>query len=729
MFLGPKASEAQFLFEIAGKELGIMAFTAREEMSTPFQVELTLASEEDINFDAVVSKEALLTISGNGIDRYFHGIINEFTQSGTQGRFHLYQATMVPSLWLLSLEQDCRIFQNKTVQDIVKQILEDAGITTDRFDFRLQNPPQPREYCVQYRETDFNFISRLLEEEGIFYFFEHGKDKHLLVFGDGAVNYQPIQGEASVVFRPADAMVPEEESVNSFVLSRQIRSGKFTLKDFNFQKPSLDLTAQKQASSFPKLEIYDYPGEYLEQSRGKKLADIRLQEAVTFTDSADGNSVCPRLTPGFTFKLADHERENFNQEYLLVEVMHTGSQPQTLEERAGTGGASYSNQFLCIPASVTFRPGRNTPKPVVEGVQTAIVTGPGGEEIYTDEHGRVKVQFHWDREGAKDEKSSCWIRVSQAWAGAGWGAVYIPRIGQEVIIDFIEGDPDRPIITGRVYHGTNKPPYDLPGEKTKSTIKSDSSIGGGGSNEFRFEDKKGEEEIFLHGQKDWTIVIENDKNQDVLHDETLTVSNDRTKSVGNNQSETIGANKNIQVGANHTESIGANMSLTVGSNKSETVSVASAESVGAAKALTIGAAYQVTVGAAMNETVGGAKAEEVGAYKAEVVGGNKTEKIGGNKKLSTGGDFSIAVGKNLGIAVEDKGSASFKKDLDIETEKTLTIKAKESILIQSDKDITLKAGKAQIILKKDGKVDIKGGKVNVKGSSDVKIKGAKVGIN
>jgi type VI secretion system secreted protein VgrG len=458
--------------------------------------------------------------------------------------------------------------------------------------------------------------------------------------------------------------------------------------------------------------MYDYPGEYLEQDRGKKLADIRLQEAVTFTDRADGNSGCPRLIPGFTFKLADHERETFNQEYLLVEVMHTGSQPQTLEEHAGMGGASYSNQFLCIPSSVTFRPERNKPKPVVEGVQTAIVTGPGGEEIYTDEHGRVKVQFHWDREGTKDEKSSCWIRVSQVWAGAGWGGMYIPRIGQEVIVDFVEGDPDRPIITGRVYHGTNKPPYTLPDDKTKSTIKSDSSIGGGGSNEFRFEDKKGEEEIFLHGQKDWTIVIENDKNQDVLHDETLTVANDRTKSVGNNQSEAIGSNKTIKVGASHDETIGANMSLRVGSNKTETVAIASAETVGAAKALSVGAGYQITVGAAMNETVGAAKTEEVGAAKAVIVGANMSERVGGN--------MSVDVGKNLDEKVSGKHTEQVSKEYAVNAKK---------IQLMAEDQIVLKTGKAEITMKKNGDITIKGKKINVKGSGDVIVKGSKIKEN
>jgi len=703
------ASEAQFVFRIDDKDLGVVDFTAREEMSSPYQVDLALASEEDIAFDAVVSKEALLTIVGDEVDRHFHGIVSEFTQSGTKDRFRLYRATLVPSLWTLSLKQDCRIFQDKSVQDIVQQLLQDAGITSDRFEFRLQKKPQPREYCVQYRETDLNFISRLLEEEGIFYFFEHAEDKHLLVFGDGPVNYQPIPGEANVVYR-SSGMVPGEEFISSFVLSRQMTSGRMTLRDFNFQKPSLDLTSQKEAGSFTRLEVYDYPGEYLEPGRGKQLTDIRLQESVTFSESAEGNSVCFRLNPGFTFKLADHELEGFNQDYLLVNVIHTGVQPQTLEEQAGRTGSSYSNQFLCVPSAVAFRPGRNTPKPVVEGVQTAIITGPSGEEIYTDEHGRVKVQFHWDREGKNDDKSSCWIRVSQVWAGSGWGAMYIPRIGQEVIVDFVEGDPDRPIITGRVYHGTNTPPYTLPEDKTKSTIKSDSSLGGGGSNELRFEDKKGEEEVFLHGQKDWTIGIENDKNQTIGHDETMSVGNDRTKTVGNNQSETIRVNKDIKVGANHSETIGANMTLSVGSNKTETVAINTAETIGVAKELTIGAAYQVTVGAAMNETVAAAKAEEIGAAKSVNVGADSSENIGSSKSVSAGKHVSVDSGKKMTLHSGDDFS----------------IKGDAKGVIDIKDQLTIKVGKASITLKKNGDIIIHGKNINTKGSGNIVMKAKKI---
>ena len=370
--------------------------------------------------------------------------------------------------------------------------------------------------------------------------------------------------------------------------------------------------------------------------------------------------------------------------YILAQVMLDVSQ----EYGSGTSGAdlAYSNRFVGMPFDVPYRPVRRTPKPIVEGTQTAIVVGPAGEEIYTDQHGRVKVQFHWDREGKKDDKSSCWIRVSQLWAGSGWGAMYIPRIGHEVIVDFLEGDPDRPIIIGRVYHGTNQPPYPLPADKTKTTIKSDSAIGGGGFNEIRFEDKKGEEQIYLHGQKDWTIAILNDKNQTIGNNETLSVGSNRTKTVGVNQ----------------TESIGANLNETVGSNKTETITIA--------KALTIGAAYQVTVGAAMNETIGGLKAEVIGAAKIVAVGASSSENVGINKSVEAGKDIDVESGKKMSLTSGD--------DFSIDGHKKGVIEIKDQL--------TIKVGSASITLKKNGDITIDGKTINVKGSGNIVMKAKKI---
>lgn len=719
MALSDKANVSRFLCEIGQTPLLVVDFSAYERISTPFKVDLTLASEEEIPFDDVVGRPGTLTLEGQTDPRYFQGIVVKFIQTGTTGRFFLYKACIVPQIWLLSLRRDCRIFQDKSVPDIVQEVLTDAGLTSDMFDFRLQSEYPRKIFCVQYRETDLNFVSRLLEQEGIFYFFEHSESQHLMVMGDGVVNYQPIPGDPQIIFNTGGALVDEEEAISRLTLSRQIRSGKYTLRDYFFEKPAMDLTAEKSDSDNGTLEVYDYPGEYTTQNYGLQLAQARLQSAVLFKDTAQGQSSVLRFSPCYTFHLHGHEMDNFNQEYVLYEVIHSGRQPQVLAERSRIEeGSECNNTFTAVPATVTLRPECVSTKPVVEGVQTAIVTGPSGEEVYPDEHGRVKVQFHWDRQGGRDEYSSCWIRVSQAWAGAGWGTMFIPRIGQEVIVDFIEGDPDRPIITGRVYHGTNTPPYPLPAEKTKSTVKSNSCKGGGGYNEFRFDDKKGSEEIFLHGQKDWNITVENNKNQNIGNSESLSVGSNRTKTVGNDQSETIGANKTITVGGHHSETIGANKSEMVATNMNLSVGVNQTETIGAAKAVTIGAAYQMTVGAAMNESVGAAKAQEIGAVKSVNVGANSSETVGGSKSVDAGKNITENAGRNVTIQSGQKMILNAGDDFGIA--------GKKKGVIEIEDQITLKCGKAMITLKKNGDITIQGKQINLKGSGNIMIKGKKI---
>ncbi|MBT8340516.1 MAG: type VI secretion system tip protein VgrG, partial [Desulfatitalea sp.] len=386
----PQANAPRFVFKVGGNELMVVAFRLEEKVSTPFWALLQLSSADELQFEDMVGKIGLLTIESGQEDRHLNGIVYRFARKGTSGRFFLYEAQVVPQLQLLGLDQDCRIFQQKSVPDIVREVLEESGITGDLFEFRLQGNYAPRDYCVQYRESDLDFVSRLLEGEGIFYFFEHFAEKHLLVFGDGTVNYQPIAGEPKVIFNAGGGMVAEEEAVVGFNVARQLRTGKYALRDFNFQKPDLDLTADHTDQENKKREVYDYPGVYETTEIGKHLAKVRLEESILFKDRAEGNSVVPRFVPGFCFTLEGHDLDGFNAEYLLTGVVHQGAQPQVLAEKAGPAeGTRYENQFTAIPAAVTLRPERQTPRPVVEGVQTAIVTGPSGEEIYTDKHGRI----------------------------------------------------------------------------------------------------------------------------------------------------------------------------------------------------------------------------------------------------------------------------------------------------------------------------------------------------
>ncbi len=464
MALMDMASEAKFTFGIEGDWtfFRVLKFEGTEEISHLYHYTLELAMEgsesDDFIFEALVGDEACLKIEAQGEDRYVHGIINEIESMGERGSFTIYRCSLVPSLWLLTLRTNNRIFQKKKVNEIVQQVLTDAGIPGDRFRFALTNSYLKREYCVQYNETDFAFISRLLEEEGIFYFFEHSSDKHVLVMGDQTVAHKPIGGDNEVMFHISDSMVPEEETIFNYRYKQRISTGKVTLRDYNFKKPNLNLEVTEKDKDNQQLEHYEYPGEYIDKGEGQRRAKIRLNEKLVPRAVGEGQSFCPRLTPGYVFKLVNHPRGTLNQEYTVIRVIHKGKQPQVLEEHSMHQEMEYYNNFTCIPKEVTFKPERITPKPIVPGTQTAIVVGPQGEESYLDDdhYGMVKVQFHWDREGQRNEHSSCWIRVAYPYAGEKHGMQFTPLIGDEVLVDFLEGDPDRPVIIGSLFKGDHK---------------------------------------------------------------------------------------------------------------------------------------------------------------------------------------------------------------------------------------------------------------------------------
>jgi len=717
----------------------LRGFTGHEAISRLFSFELDLLSvDPEIKFEDIIGQKMTIRVRlGKEKERYFHGIISRFMQTGSDVGLANYRATMVPALWFLTRTADCRIFQNKKVPDIIQEILKENGVTDIKT--VLKATYEPRDYCVQYRETDFNFVSRLMEQYGIFYFFEHEEKKHTVVLSDDLSAHQPCPEQSKVSWNPQGSDNLDEDVITSLQWEETFRFGKYAVTDYNFETPSTSLRAevktQIDVGGNSKYEIYDYPGEYGKKAEGDGIAKIRMQEEEAQYKVLSGSGTARVFTTGYKFTLQDYVRKDVNGDYVLTQVQHVASVGNTYTTGTAGGGNEddYSNSFACIPAKRPFRSPQVTPKPMVQGPQTAVVVGKSGEEIWTDQYGRVKVQFHWDRYGKMNESSSCWVRVSQNWAGKQWGAMFIPRMGQEVIVEFIEGDPDQPIITGRVYNAEQTVPYPLPAEQTKSTIKSNSSKGGGGSNEFRSEDKKGSEEIYLHGQKDWNILIENDKGQTIGHDEALHVKNDRTKlidhdenseikndrnkTVGVNQSETIGANKSIEVGGNHTESIHGTHALTI--------YLASAESVGLAKALTIGAAYQVSVGAAMNETVVGSKTEEVGAFKGEAVGGSSSEAIGGSKSVTTGKDLTLTIGKNQAVTITNDLTQKVGGKHTEEVTKEYVVNAKKIQLMAEDQ-IVLKTGKAEIVLKKNGDITINGKKITIEGSGDVILKGSKV---
>jgi type VI secretion system secreted protein VgrG len=507
------ADTADFTFKagsLDADELRVTGFSGTEALSELFHFHVDLCSDEaEIPFDEVVGKAALLEIHGSFGTRYVNGIVQRFEARGQSANLFHYAADIVPLHWLLTKRYKSRIFQDHncsdmTVPGIIRKVLEDAGIPEDNFRFALQGEYDSREYVVQYRESEMDFISRLMEAEGIFYFFEHTADGHKMVFGDSPTAHADTPNESLFAYREKTGLVTEasQEYVHHVRDRQEIQTGAVALDDYNFQQPPLELMTTTSADQYTSLEHSDYPGKYMDKGVGEHYVQVRLEEFQWQRHVLKMHASVRAWIPGFEFTIKEHPTEALNSDYVVTRLTHQAAQPQAAEEEAGAAiGLQYLAQIDAIPADIPFRPPRVTPKPRVHGSQTALVTGPTAEEIYTDKYGRVKVHFHWDREGKHDENASCWIRVSHGWAGGQYGMIFLPRVGQEVIVDFLEGDPDKPIITGRVYNGDCMPPYGLPDEKTKATIKGHSSKGGGGTNEIRFEDLKGEEQLFIQAQR------------------------------------------------------------------------------------------------------------------------------------------------------------------------------------------------------------------------------------
>ncbi|HEU4456417.1 MAG TPA: type VI secretion system tip protein TssI/VgrG [Longimicrobium sp.] len=635
-----------------------------EGVSRPFSFRLDLVSEDDaVSAAGLLRTPAAVTLLlPTGDERTIHGLVRRFVQEGRREELTSYQAEIVPWLWFLSLSRESRIYQELSVPEIVEQVFRGLGHAD--FELRCTRPYPKREFCVQYRETHLDFVSRLMEEEGIFYFFEHSPDRHLLVLADDNGAVKPCPGGAGARMAPQEA--DGEDVVGTMHWEEQACVGKVVLRDYDFLQPSLKLEGSIAAGE-PE-ELYDYPGEFTAPDEGERYARLRLEEAGALRQVARGQSTCRVFQSGFRFDLSDHFRASANQAYTLLQVQHVASAGDY--RAGGTGPMEYRNHFVAIPHSVAFRPPRATPHPVVQGSQTALVVGPAGEEVWVDRHGRIKVQFYWDREGKKDENSSCWVRVSQPWAGKGYGSVQIPRIGNEVVVEFLEGDPDRPIVTGCVYNAEQTPPFELPAAGIQMGMKSRSSKGGGGYNEITLTDTKGTELITIHAQYDMGTVVEHDK----------------TLSVGNDESISIGANETLSVEKNRSESIGADDSLSVGGSRSVTVD----------------------------------KDESLD------VTGNRSVTVGKDESIDVTGKRTTTITRDDELSVGEKRSAQVGKDDVLQVGKKLVIDAGD--------EITIKTGDASIVMKKDGTITIKGkdikldasGKINGKASGDVVLKGAKV---
>ncbi len=567
------ANQAHFTLSLEGVEhdFKVLEFRGREAISQPYRFDLELVSERpDLDLESLLHRPAFLAFApdGSGV----HGLVHQAAQGESGKRLTRYRLTLVPQLAYLAHRTNQRVFQHLTVPQIIAQVLEEHGIQADAYRFGLGPVVYPpREYCVQYDETDLHFIQRLCEEEGIHYHFQHGASGHVLVFGDDQTVFPRL---AATAYQQDSGLVADQPVIKRFGLRLETRTSRVTRRDYDFEKPRLTMEAAFHSDFQPDLEDYDYPGRFTERARGKHLSQRALERHRHDYELAEGESDQPRLVSGHFLPLTEHPRSDWNQLWLLTEVLHEGKQPQVLEESvtshvdSGDGFVQgYRNHFSATPWAIPFRPALCHPKPKVLGSQTAVVTGPAGEEIHCDEYGRVKIQFHWDREGQADDKTSCWLRVSSSWAGDRYGGIAIPRVGMEVLVTFLEGDPDQPLVTGCLYHKEHQVPYDLPANKTRTVFKTLSSPGGGGYNELRIEDRKGAEQIYLHAQRDWDENIEHDQKIRVGHERHDTVEANSYSEFRAEEHRTTHADRKTEIRANDHLTVGNSQHLKIGTGQ------------------------------------------------------------------------------------------------------------------------------------------------------------------
>jgi type VI secretion system secreted protein VgrG len=547
-----------------GEGLTFSRMDGQEALGRPFKYELeVLAQDHALDLAALLGKTLTVQLElESGGARWFNGHVTRLVMAGSDGRYARYRATLRPWTWLLTRNSNCRIFQGQTVPEIVKQIFRESGFSD--FKESLSGDYPPLEYLVQYRESDFHFVSRLMEQAGIYFFFVHEPDKHTLVLADAQDAHRTGGVVAAPYFPPSkEAQVQRVDHLDTWSASLAICSGAYVATDYDFERPAADLFARRTSPgpyAQGDRELYDYPGQYLSAELGQRHVQVRLEEHKVDEEVCQAAGNLRELGCGGLLRLGGYPRDDQNKEYLVTacwyELVGRG-----LESDAEQPGEHYRARFDCLDVQRPYRTPATTPRPRVEGPQTATVVGKPGEEIWTDKYGRVKVRFHWDREGnpnatpdphwnpprdppRPEEESSCWVRVAQVWAGANWGAMHIPRVGHEVIVDFLEGDPDRPIVTGRVYNGKNMPPYELPANQTQSGIKSRSSKDGAAANfnEIRFEDRKGGEELHIQAEKDQSTLVKNNQ--------SITVGADRSRSVGGNESVSVDKDRSVHVKGN-----------------------------------------------------------------------------------------------------------------------------------------------------------------------------------
>lgn len=662
------------------KEVLLMnSFTASEKISRLFSLDLLLLAERSkaafVRARDIVGKKVTVSMTlRDKSERHFNGIVNRFIEGERDELYHYYHAEVVPWLWLLTMSSDCRIFQDMDVPAIIEKIFGDLrGLHPDLVSFRnaLRGDFTKRDYCVQYRETDFNFVSRLMEEEGIFYFFEHEENKHTLVLANATDNHNPLPSQPQVRYHGA-GMGDREDTITAWQGEEAMRPGQYGLRDYHFEMPKKTLTAvapSKLIVGENSQEVYDYPGGYAKwfnkpgerlkdvEADAQRVVELRMEEEEIPSKVFSGSSHCRAMRPGFRFELTGHFQDD--DPYVLTSVQHAAVQSPSYFS-GETIGVTYHNSFTCIPHEFPFRPSRTSLKPVMQGPQTAVVVGKQGEEIFTDKYGRVKVKFHWDRDPDRDENSSCWIRVGQAWAGNRWGAFFWPRIGQEVIVDFLEGDPDQPIIVSSVYNSDQMPPYlgNGPDSKHKndnkiSGIKTNTTKGGQGFNELRFDDTKDKEQVFIHAERNMDTRVKSDSMENVGGNRHLTVGGEKDGKKFGDQRELIYQDKHLHVKRHHVEHIGGNMELLVGKG----------DEGGGNLDVVIEKKKSELIEGDNDFHVKGERKEKIDGATSLTVGGSQQEKVGQKHALEAGQEIHLKAGMKVileaGVQLTIKGPGGF----------------------------------------------------------------------
>jgi len=646
-----------------GEELRFRSMSGSEGLGQLFEYNVDVVFDENkLEAPKLLGQSATVHLEvKDQKQRHFNGYICGFAHLGGLGNDAKYRLTLRPWLWFLTRRTDCRIYQNKTIPDIIAEIFRDHGFTD--FKQSLSGTYGPWEYCVQYRESYFNFVSRLMEQEGIYYYFTHEDGKHTMVMTDSYSGHEPFPGYEEISFSEpmSGASVPLDR-IGQWSTRAEIQSGRTALMDYDFEDPKKNLLAmQPGPAPFPHAdyEDYDYPGEYTVRGDGEEYAKVRQEVLGAQFQQAEGSGTPRGLAVGALFKLKDHHRTVENKEYLVVSARYTLKNEGWASGGSGDGDQIYRVAFTALDSKTPYRSPTRTPKPVVYGAQTAKVVGKAGEEIWTEEYNRVKVQFYWDRYGKSDENSSCWVRVSQAWAGPTWGSIHIPRIGQEVIVDFLEGDPDKPLITGRVYNKDNMPPY--PSKPTQSGIKSRSTKGATPQNfnELRFEDAKGQEHIFMQAEKDHQVVVKNDETIDIGHDRKKTIKNDETTTVHGNRTETVDKDETITIHQNRTEKVDKNETIAIGGDekhaitgnrtrtvgKDDTVTVTGSRTVDVSKDKSVHAHHKLTLTGDDKVTINSGAATITLKKDGSIdISGTKISIDGSIVKINSKGALSIEAG-------------------------------------------------------------------------------------